>query len=133
MGDGEEPVDSDPTVDAELPAAFAAPACLGCGACCFSPSERYVRVFGRDWKRLGAEVERWAVFHDHRAYLRMVDGHCAALRIRPAVSDGSRAVQFECAIYEHRPQTCRDLGRGSPACEAEWLRKRRTAARAASE
>jgi len=27
--------------------------------------------------------------------------------------------QFFCSIYETRPQTCRELERASPACEAE--------------
>ena len=50
----------------------------------------------------------------------MVDDHCAALQVRP---DGS----FVCALYEHRPQVCRDLARGSAACNAErWEKVHRT-------
>lgn len=93
-------------------------ACLRCGVCCFSRLDAYVRVTGDDWTRLGPEAERLAHFIGHRAYLRMTDGHCAALAIKPA-ADGSAAREYFCTIYERRPQTCRDLARGSPGCEAE--------------
>ena len=118
-----------PNLEQKAEATFLAPDCLHCGACCFSTAQHYVRVTGSDWTRLGDEAERWAVFDNHRAFMRMTGGHCAALRIEPAVV-GSPA-RFVCSIYERRPQTCRDLGRGSPSCEAEWLRKRETAAKAA--
>ncbi|MEN9842032.1 MAG: hypothetical protein RL376_1832 [Verrucomicrobiota bacterium] len=91
-------------------------ACLRCGVCCFSHLETYVRVTGEDWTRLGPDAERLAHFIGHRAYLRMTDGHCAALAVRTA-ADGARA--YVCGIYERRPQTCRDLARGSPECEGE--------------
>jgi hypothetical protein len=48
---------------------------------------------------------------ENRAYLRMHDGRCAAL-----VREGHR---FSCSIYERRPDICRELARGSPACAAE--------------
>lgn len=83
--------------------------------------DTYVRVSGADWERLGTEVERVAHFIGHRAYMRMSgDGHCAALDVR-MTAEGSR--EFFCTVYERRPQVCRDLGRGSPECEAELLRK----------
>ena len=91
-------------------------ACLRCGVCCFSRLETYVRVDGEDWSRLGEDAEEAAHFVGHRAYLRMRDGRCAALRERRA-EDGSR--ESWCAIYEKRPRVCRELGRGSPECEAE--------------
>ena len=108
---------------------FDPPECLDCGACCFGPAARYVRVTGADWTRLGPE--HWAEFHEHRAFMRMVEGHCAALVIEPANAATGASARFVCAIYERRPQTCRDLGRGSPACEAEWERKRTLARRRA--
>lgn len=89
------------------------PECLACGACCFSQLERYVRVSGADYERLGGLAEELVSFDGHRAYLRMVDGHCAAL-----VVDASSG-QFVCSAYEARPQTCRDLARGSAECRAE--------------
>ena len=95
--------------------------CRGCGVCCYSRAPDYVRVTGEDWARLGAEAERVAQFIGHRAFMRMTDGHCVALERRPA-PDGS--ADFFCTIYERRPQTCRDLGRGSPACVGELAMKR---------
>lgn len=103
-----------PTPDAD------SAACLRCGVCCFSQLDTYVRVTGDDWSRLGPDADRHAHFIGHRAYLRMVDGHCAALA-RQTAPDGS--ARYVCSIYERRPQTCRDLARGSPACEAEILLK----------
>ena len=80
-----------------------------------------MRVTGADWERLGVDAERVAHFIGHRAYMRMSErGHCAALNVR-ATADGVR--EFYCTVYEKRPQVCRDLGRGSPECEAELLRK----------
>lgn len=99
------------------------PPCLSCGACCFAPGERYVRVTGDDHARLGDAAERLTVFIDNRCYMRMQDGHCAALSVR---ADGS----FVCSVYEARPDVCRELERGSPACEAELLQKREPSQRA---
>jgi len=92
------------------------PVCLNCGVCCFSKLETYVRVTGEDWARLGEAAERVAHFLGHRAFMRMRDGHCAALQVRTG-TDGAR--EYCCAVYERRPQTCRDLARGSPQCEGE--------------
>lgn len=94
--------------------------CLRCGVCCFSQLPTYVRVTGEDWARLGDEAGRWAHFLGHRAYLRMRDGHCAALEVRPSTGDGWT---YFCAVYERRPQTCRDLQRGSPECAGERATK----------
>lgn len=95
--------------------------CLRCGACCFSAGENYVRVTGDDWSRLGEAAERLAQFVGNRAFMKMKDGHCAALEIR---QPAGRPPEFFCTVYEARPQVCRDLARGSPACEAERWRKR---------
>lgn len=61
------------------------PDCLRCGACCHSPSERFVRVTGVDWARLGDAAERVAHFtgRGNEAYMKMTAGHCIALEIRP--------------------------------------------------
>lgn len=101
--------------------------CLACGACCFSQLPTYVRVTGEDWSRLGAEAERVAHFIGHRAYMRMTAGHCAALALRPAPAG---TWEYFCTVYAQRPQVCRDLARGSPACEAEWEQKSARAAAA---
>lgn len=89
------------------------PECLSCGACCFSELGQYVRVSGEDYARLGDRAEELVSFDGHRGYLRMVDGHCAALEI-----DAS-AGRFVCNAYDVRPQTCRDLARASGECLGE--------------
>jgi Fe-S-cluster containining protein len=89
--------------------------CLDCGACCFSNLETYVRVTGDDHARLGERAETLVAWHGNRAFMRMANGRCAAL----ALNEG----RFFCAIYEARPQTCRDLERGSSACEGERATK----------
>lgn len=94
--------------------------CLRCGVCCFSKLDAYARVTGDDWARLGADAERLAHFIGHRAYMRMSDGHCAALRVRGTPREGT---EFFCTVYENRPQVCRDLARGSPECEGELATK----------
>lgn len=106
--------------NADDPASEAADsaACLRCGVCCFSRLETYVRVTGDDWTRLGPDAERHAHFIGHRAFLRMHEGHCAALAIRPD-PDRPGGARYVCTIYEHRPQICRDLARGSAECEGE--------------
>ena len=89
------------------------PECLECGACCFSKLATYVRVGGDDYQRLGEKASDLTEFHGNRCYMRMVDGHCAALSIDSAER------RFVCRIYADRPATCRDLARGSPSCQGE--------------
>jgi Fe-S-cluster containining protein len=48
--------------------------------------------------------------------MRIVDGHCVALRI-------DRSAGFLCSVYDRRPQICRDLERGSPQCAGELAEK----------
>ena len=88
------------------------PACLACGACCFSTLETFVRVTGGDHERLGSRADLTR-FDGHRAYMRMEDGHCAALVVDVATE------RFVCSVYLLRPDVCRDLERTSPACAAE--------------
>ena len=89
------------------------PRCQSCGVCCFSMLERYVRVSGREYARLGEDAETLVRFIGNRAYMRMPDGHCAALRI------DRDSAKFVCSVYDRRPDTCRDLERGSPECLGE--------------
>jgi len=79
-----------------------------------------VRVTGDDWSRLGDAAESVAHFVGHRAFMRMRDGHCVALKVR-ATPEG--ATEFFCTIYDRRPQICRDLARGSPECAGERMIK----------
>ena len=93
------------------------PPCLACGACCFSLLPTYVRVTGDDHARLGDRADVLVRFEGNRAYMRMHDGHCAALEVDPIRGE------FVCGTYATRPQTCRDLARGEPACRGEIASK----------
>jgi uncharacterized protein len=73
----------------------------------------YVNVSGADHARLADAADKLVRFEGNLAFMHMVDGHCAAL----AYDAGSQ--EWRCGTYETRPQTCRDLERGSSACEAE--------------
>lgn len=76
-------------------------------------------VTGTDYSRLGPDAESWLKWKNNRAFMRMSDGHCAALKM----ASGPAGRQFICTLYDHRPQTCRDLARGSAQCEADWEAK----------
>jgi hypothetical protein len=86
--------------------------CQACGVCCFSTLDTYIRVTGDDYERLGDRAGEIVHFVENRAYLRMTNGHCAAL----AAEKGRR---LRCTIYDLRPDVCRDLARGSPQCAGE--------------
>ncbi len=75
--------------------------------------QTYVRVTGDDYARLGERADELVWFDGNRAYMRMLDGHCATLRI------DQRTGEMFCSAYDTRPQTCRDLERGSGACLGE--------------
>jgi len=74
-------------------------------------------VTGDDWSRLGPEAEQWTHWRSNHAFMKMNAGHFAAL----AIEKTSRGSRFVCQIYDRRPQTCRDLARGSPQCEASVI------------
>jgi len=93
------------------------PDCLRCGVCCFSTLDRFVRVTGDDHARLGDEAAKLVTFVGNRAYMRLEDGHCAALRID---TDTRR---FVCRVYRARPELCRELERGSAQCRGERATK----------
>ena len=90
--------------------------CQRCGVCCFSPSDEYVWVTGYDWTRLAEQAERHAHFIGNRAFMKMHEGHCAALAITRLDDD---TLHFHCTVYEQRPEICRMLERGSPECLGE--------------
>jgi uncharacterized protein len=95
--------------------------CTRCGACCFSETERHARVTGDDYARLGDDAAHLAVFIGNQAFMRIErtagPGRCAALVVDPATGT------FLCSVYDRRPGVCRDLARGSPACEGERVTK----------
>ncbi len=93
------------------------PECTKCGVCCFSRAPDYLRVFGSDYERLGDDAEALTHFIDNRAFMRLEEGHCIALRYHAESS------QFLCSIYENRPDVCRALERGSGQCAAERAEK----------
>src|SRR4051812_482175 len=107
MGDREEPGEDTPED------------CTRCGACCFSESPRHARVTGDDHARLGDDAEEWVTWLDNQTFMRIEASpgggprRCAALVVDP--EDGT----FLCAVYERRPQVCRDLERGSGGCAGE--------------
>ncbi|HEY1536509.1 MAG TPA: YkgJ family cysteine cluster protein [Polyangiaceae bacterium] len=90
-----------------------APACLECGACCFSRLANYVPVDGADHVRIGDQVDALTIFDGNRCYMRMSDGHCAALVVDLTTR------RFVCSIYATRPAVCRELERSSAACRGE--------------
>jgi Fe-S-cluster containining protein len=92
-------------------------ACLACGTCCFSTLERYVPVTGDDHARLGERAEELTRFIGNRAFMRIKGGHCAALVI------DAHATRYACSVYEHRPDVCRELTRGSRECLGEIATK----------
>ena len=92
------------------PDAAAGPDCLTCGACCFAPNRGHLPLSGEDHARLlPAEQESLTVFVGTRCFMRVEDGRCVNLQV-----GGGRYV---CAIYERRPQVCRDYERGGSACD----------------
>jgi Fe-S-cluster containining protein len=99
---------------------FKAESCTSCGACCFSDAERYVPVTGADHARLGDDAEAATTFVGNRCYMRMHAGHCAALTV-------DARGHYCCSVYDRRPEVCRTLDRGSPACQVERERKSATA------
>jgi Fe-S-cluster containining protein len=91
--------------------------CTTCGACCFSRTPDYLRVFGTDYERLADDAELLTHVIGNRVYMRLAEGHCAALRIVPETG------KYLCGIYERRPDVCRWLERGSGYCRAERAEK----------
>lgn len=80
-------------------------------------------VTGSCYERLGDAAERVTHFLGNRCFMRMDQGHCAALQI---TADG----RYVCRVYERRPEVCRTLERGGPSCQAELTEKRADARRA---
>jgi hypothetical protein len=73
-------------------------------------------VTGDDYEQLGGAADSLVHFVGNRAYMRLAEGHCAALRIE-------RQGRFVCTVYETRPLACRNLERESPQCAGELFTK----------
>ena len=100
------------------------PECQQCAACCFSEQPRFVPVTGNDYARLGDEAEEFVHFIENRAFMLLSEGHCAALKFDEATRT------FACQVYVDRPEICRNLARGSPACFGErYVKAERVLAR----
>jgi Fe-S-cluster containining protein len=89
--------------------------CLSCGACCYGPEE-YVSVSGPDHDRMDKRTSsRYVIKRGDRKFLKMVNGHCAALHARQG--------HFSCRMYKMRPTPCHVVEAGSRECLV--ARKRR--------
>lgn len=97
--------------------AFPPSDCRLCGRCCFSEAYDHVRVFGVDFDRMGDRAASFTHFVENRCYMRLEEGHCAALALDPETRT------FACSIYEERPDVCRSLERGTGACRGEFETK----------
>jgi len=86
--------------------------CVGCGRCCHHGPET-VTLLESDEARMGEPLlSRLTVLHDRPPFFRFVKnaGHvCGAL-------DTSNPGQYPCSIYPVRPEGCREVEAGSPAC-----------------
>jgi len=86
--------------------------CVGCGRCCHH-APRTVHLLESDDARLGPLLLAEYTVLDNRPpgwrFLKNTGDRCAAL-------DVSVENHFPCAIYERRPDDCRIVEPGSPAC-----------------
>jgi Fe-S-cluster containining protein len=82
--------------------------CQRCGACCYGPAA-YVSVTDGDLVTMSRQNRaRLVVRRGERRYLKMVHGHCAALRARQG--------HYSCRIYGERPRPCHVVEAGSREC-----------------
>ncbi len=82
--------------------------CQTCGACCYGPEE-YVSVLHVDLSRMTRPTRaRYVRRVGDRLYLKMLHGHCAALRARQG--------HFSCRVYKERPTPCHTVKEGSREC-----------------
>jgi hypothetical protein len=89
--------------------------CQRCGACCYGPDE-YVSVGELDLGRMSRQTRaRLVVRRGERRYLKMLHGHCAALRARQG--------HYSCRIYGERPSPCHVVEAGSRECLAARARR----------
>jgi Fe-S-cluster containining protein len=75
-------------------------------------------LYEEDSERLGEQADALTHFIRGRCFMRVVDGHCIALR-----HEGG---EWLCSVYEQRPLLCREFERGSKTCR-ELVQLRRLA------
>jgi Fe-S-cluster containining protein len=74
-----------------------------------------------DRVRMGKDAGRFVRTDGSDQYLKMQSYHCIALTVQAGL--------FVCTIYGRRPEICRELERGSPACKEEYELKKDQARR----
>ena len=86
--------------------------CVACGRCCHHGPQT-VHLLEADEARLGdVLLAEYTVLENRPPYFRFVKNageRCGAL-------DCSKPGAYPCAIYERRPEDCRIVEPGSPAC-----------------
>ncbi len=86
--------------------------CVACGRCCHHPPHT-VTLLEADEARMGeALLRRLTLIYERPPFFRFVrndGGRCGAL-------DLSVPGRFPCSVYEVRPEGCRTVQVGSPAC-----------------
>lgn len=92
--------------------------CVDCGRCCHH-GPKTVSLLEADEERMGSR--RLAIYTEvearppHFRFIKNSGEYCGAL-------DVSVAGKYPCAIYEARPEGCREVEAGSPCClEARQL------------
>jgi Fe-S-cluster containining protein len=86
--------------------------CVGCGRCCHHPP-RTVHLLETDDLRMSEKVLRRLTILDPTPpgwrFMKNEGGRCAGL-------DVSTPGLFPCSVYDERPEDCRIVEPGSPAC-----------------
>lgn len=86
--------------------------CVACGRCCHH-GPRTVHLLEPDEERMGKRrLELYTDLDTRPPYFRFIKNEgerCGGL-------DVSQPGLYPCAIYEHRPEDCRIVEVGSPAC-----------------
>lgn len=102
--------------------------CQYCGACCFSDSTAYVPLSESDQRRLANDSDKIHV-EDGKSYMRMQGNIDDRKSARRCIALRLVAGRFVCGVYHSRPDICRELERGSPACLEEVDEKKARALR----
>jgi Fe-S-cluster containining protein len=94
--------------------------CLTCGACCASPfgGEGYIQLSAEEEQRLGRRgLPVLEVVPDPEDRIVMLGTKWNAQGVRVCIAlAGQVGAQVACAIYEGRPELCRQFEAGSPEC-----------------